>query len=99
MHLHTIKTIVSDPALHNGQPVIAGTAIRVADLVAGYLFRGHTPETLAAEYKLPLGDVLAALAYYYQNKATFDAQRQSEADTAAAAKAQLAAAGRVITLE
>lgn len=99
MNVHTITTIVSAPALHDGQPVVAGTAIRVLDLVAGYLYRGHSPETLAGDYQLPLGDVLAALAYYYQNKAEMDAHLRADAERAEALRQTLVAQGRAISLE
>lgn len=71
--LHRIDAIVSDPDVRNGQPMIAGTRIRLIDLVTGHLYRGLSPDELAVNYALTLSQVYAALAYYYQNKRDVDA--------------------------
>jgi len=94
--VHPIDTIVSDPQVRGGQPIIAGTTLRVSDVVASHIYRGLSPEELAVNFALDLGQVYAALAYYYQHKAAIDAQMQAEADRAARLLADLDAQGRLI---
>lgn len=78
-----ITGLVSDPDLRGGQPLIAGTALRVLDLAAFYYQSEQLPPPALAEYfQLSLDVVYAALAYYHQHKAAMDAQIQQEADKA-----------------
>lgn len=95
----SIDTIVSDTAIRDGQPIIAGTQVRVSDLVAGHLYRGHSPEALAVNYKLSLGQVYAALAYYYQHKGEIDDLLQQEARRADTYLNKLEQDGRLIRVE
>jgi uncharacterized protein (DUF433 family) len=80
--IHPIDTIVSDPRIHNGQPVVAGSRVRVVDLAASHLYRHLTPDELATNFNLDLAQVYAALAYYYQHKAEMDAVLRVEAQQA-----------------
>ena len=59
----TIDLIASDPTVRHGQPCIAGTGLRVTDLVMAHLFHRRTPDELAADYELSLAQVYAALAF------------------------------------
>jgi uncharacterized protein (DUF433 family) len=97
--IHPIETIISDPAIRGGQPIIAGTGVRVVDLVASYLFRGLTVEELAVNYALDLGQSHAALAYYYQHKAEMDTWMQNDEAEADRLLAELDAQGKLIRLE
>jgi uncharacterized protein (DUF433 family) len=97
--IHPIETIVSDPAIRRGQPIIAGTGVRVVDLVASYLFRGLTAEELAVNFALDLGQVHAALAYYYQHKAELDSWMRDDEAAADKLLAELEAQGKLIRLE
>lgn len=97
--VYPISTIVSDPTIHAGQPIIAGTHLRVMDLAASHLYRGLTPDALADNYALTLGQVYAALAYYYQHRAEVDAQMQQEAEAAEHYRQQLEAQGKVTRLD
>lgn len=54
--------ITSDPAVQFGKPVIVGTRVPV-DIIVGHIAAGNTPEQVAADYGLKLGDVRAALKY------------------------------------
>lgn len=80
--IHTIDTIVSDPQVRGGQPVITGTSLRVSDVAASHIYRGLSPEELAVNFGLDLGQVYAALAFYYQHKAEIDQQMRDEATKA-----------------
>ncbi|MBN1121828.1 MAG: DUF433 domain-containing protein [Anaerolineae bacterium] len=95
----SIDTIVSDTTIRDGQPILAGTQVRVSDLVASHLFRGHSPEALAVNYKLSLGQVYAALAYYYQHKDEIDRLLHQEAQRADTYLNKLEQDGRLIRVE
>ena len=99
MVVHSIDTIVSDPARRGGQPIISGTSIRVIDIVASYLYRGATPEELAISFALDLGQVYATLAYYHQHKAEIDEQMRRDAETAEKLLAEFDAEGKLIRIE
>lgn len=60
----SINLISSDPKVRGGRPCIAGTGIRVLDVVAVMLFHDQTPAEIAEAYALSLAQVHAALAYY-----------------------------------
>lgn len=94
-----ISEIVSDPAVRGGQPIIAGTRLRVSDIVAYYVHAGRTPEELAVGFSLELGQVLAALAYYHLHKAQIDAEMRANADEAEKWMNQAAKQGRLIRFE
>ncbi len=94
-----IEAIVSDPALRGGQPIIAGTSVRVIDLVAYYHYAGKTPEELAAGFSLSLGQVHVALAYYHLHKDEIDAEMRADAELAEQRLQKLARQGRVIPVE
>ena len=53
---------------------IAGTTIKVIELAVDKRAHNSTPEEMQAEYPhLSLAQIYAALAYYYQHQAEFDA--------------------------
>ncbi|MBX2997696.1 MAG: DUF433 domain-containing protein [Caldilineaceae bacterium] len=84
----TIDLIASDPTIRNGRPCIAGTGLRVTDLVAAHLFHQRTPDEIAANYELSLAQVYAALAYYYEHKLELDRDIRSQIDKARSLKEQ-----------
>lgn len=94
-----IETIISAPEIRSGEPIIAGSQVRVVDIVASHLYRGHNPDELATQFDLNLGQVYAALAYYYQHKAELDARLQTNTDTAEHYINQLAQQGKLIRIE
>jgi len=63
-----------------GKPCIAGTRIRVQDVVIRTDL-GESPDEIVRAYpQLTLADIHAALAYYYDNRAAIDQQiREGEA--------------------
>jgi uncharacterized protein (DUF433 family) len=95
----SIDTIVSDSSIRDGQPIVAATQIRVSDIAASHLYRGQTPDELAVNYKLSLGQVYAALAYYYQHKDQIDELMQQEWDRANTYLETLEKNGRLIRVE
>ncbi len=99
MTIHPIETIISDAGIRGGQPIIAATALRVSDLVASHLYRGLSPEELAINFGLNLGQVYAALAYYYQHKTEIDAQMQADTLEAEHLLAELAAQKKLMRFD
>lgn len=96
---YSIDTIVSDPQVRGGQPIIKGTSIRVLDVIATHLYRGLSPEELAVNFRLDLGQVYAVLAYYYQHKSQLDAQFRRDAEIAEKLLAEFEAQGKLIRIE
>jgi uncharacterized protein (DUF433 family) len=94
----SIDVIVSDPTIRGGRPSIAGRAITVSDLIAGYLYKKYTPEDLAQHYDLTLGQVYAALAYYYAHKNETDAEMQHDEAEANRLLAKLTQEGKATPL-
>jgi uncharacterized protein (DUF433 family) len=93
-----IESVVSDPEIRGGQPIIAGTTLRVSDLAAYHVLAGLTSEQLSAQFELDLARVHAALAYYYDHKAGIDAEIRANADQAEIWRQRLTAQGRGLTV-
>jgi uncharacterized protein (DUF433 family) len=73
-----IDSIISDPQIRGGRPIIAGTGIRVSDVAALTVFQQRTPDEIAINYNLSLAQVYAALAYYYAHKKDIDEEIRSD---------------------
>ncbi len=70
--VHSINLISSNPKVRGGRPCVAGTGLRVTDIVMASLFHNQTPDEIAVGYGVSLAQVHAALAYYYEHKAQID---------------------------
>lgn len=58
-----------------GMPIIAGTTMKVVELVMAQIAYGWTPEELYLQHRyLTLGQIHAALAYYWDHKEELDAE-------------------------
>ncbi len=53
--VQSINLIVSDPDVRGGRPCIAGTGVRVTDVVMAMLFHDQTPGEIAAAAVLNKG--------------------------------------------
>lgn len=93
-----IDSVVSDPEVRGGQPLIAGTTLRVSDLASYHTLAGLTPEQLSAQFDIDMARVHAALAYYYQNKTAIDAEIRSNSDQAEILRQRLIDQGRGVNL-
>jgi uncharacterized protein (DUF433 family) len=93
-----IDSVVSDPEIRGGQPLIAGTTLRVSDLASYHTLAGLTPDQLSVQFDLDLARVHAALAYYYQNKPAIDAEIRSNADQAEVLRQRLITQGLCVNL-
>jgi uncharacterized protein (DUF433 family) len=91
----SIDEIIYDPKIRGGQPVIKGTGIRVIDLVAYHIGRDKmSAEALADSFRLELGQVYAALAYYYLHKDEVNAAMRAETERGEALFKVLEAQGK-----
>ena len=64
-----------------GSVVLAGTTMRVVELVMAQRAHGWSPEELHFQFPhLPLGHIHAALAYYWDHKAEVDADIERETE-------------------
>lgn len=64
--------IVIEPDILGGEPHIAGHRIAVSHIVTWIVSQHATPEAIAGEFHLTLGEVYAALSYYYDHKDEID---------------------------
>ena len=66
---HPVEHIVSTPGTCGGKPRIAGSRIRVQDVVVWHEAWGLSPEEIVTDFpQLTLAQVHAALAYYYDHR-------------------------------
>ena len=61
------------PTVRGGRPRIADTRLTVGDIAALHLRMDKSLEEIAGKYQVTLGDVHAAMAYYYDHRAAIDA--------------------------
>lgn len=75
-----MREIVRDDAHSDGAPTIAGTGIRVADVVDAYVYSDYDPAEITDLYPgLSLADVHTALAYYYDHLDEFESSDSGRA--------------------
>jgi uncharacterized protein (DUF433 family) len=79
-----IGTLIdSDPKIHGGCPIIAGTGVTVRRIAIWYK-QGYSAEEIADQIShLTLSQVYAALTYYHTNREEIDgdiAAEEAEAD-------------------
>lgn len=86
--IQSIDAITTDPNVRGGRPCLAGTEVRVIDVVMAHLFHQRNPSEIAADYELPLAHVYAALAYYFDHKPGLDADIRQQLAAARQAKDQ-----------
>src|SRR5437763_1413590 len=93
----SINLIATNPEVRGGRPCIAGTGLRVTDVVIATIMHLQSPDEIAAAYGLTLAQVYAALAYYYEHQAELDADIHQQITTAQALKEKhIANGGRSI---
>lgn len=63
-----VGKIRKDPDICDGVPVVEETRTRVLDIVIAFEHKGLSPDEIVDHYpQLDLGDVHAALSYYYKH--------------------------------
>ncbi len=96
--IESINLISIDPNVRGGRPCIAGTGLRVTDVVMATLFHQRTPGEIASDYEISLAQVHAALAYYYQHKTDLDADIRQQIETARELKEKQVGSRRLLDL-
>ncbi len=72
------------PGLCGGRACIAGHRIRVADIAVWHERRGYSPDEIIGMFpSLSLGDVHAALAYYFDHREEVDRDLRDDETIAA----------------
>lgn len=66
------RHIVIDPDVCHGKPHLAARRIRVQDIAVWHERLGMSVDEICADYGLSLGEVYAALAYYFDYKDQID---------------------------
>ena len=89
--IESIDLIYRNPKIRGGLPCIVGTSLRVMDIVNAMRWNELSPKQMTDAYQITLGQVHAALAYYYCNQAKIDADiREDERKSKAIAEKVLA---------
>lgn len=78
----SINLIVSNPDVRGGRPCLAGTGLRVTDIVIASIMRLQSPDEIAFGFDITLAQVYAAMAYYYEHQAELDADMRQQVATA-----------------
>ena len=71
--------IITDPKLHGGRPVIAGTGNTVR-AIAIMRKQGYSPKEISGELPLNLAQVNAALTYYHLHMDEIEADILADAE-------------------
>ena len=71
--IQSIDLIATNPDVRGGRPCLAGTGIEVTTIVIAHLFHDQSAGEIASDYGVPIAQVYAALAYYYEHKDELDA--------------------------
>ena len=65
--------VAINPKICNGSPVVAGTRVRIVDIVIAYEYFDCDPDEIIGTYPhLKLEQVHDALSYYYENRDAMD---------------------------
>lgn len=76
-----VNHIDMTPGVCGGKPRVAGTRIRVEDIVIWHELQGRSPAEIVADFpQLSLADIHAALAFYFDHREEIQRQmRESRA--------------------
>ena len=75
----TTSHIQTDPSICGGLPCVAGTRIRVQDIYVWHELQGQTADVIVSRFpQLRMGDVYAAMAYYWDHREEVDRQMRDE---------------------
>lgn len=94
----TIESIVSDPQVRGGRPVISGTTLRVSDVALASRAE-LSAEAIAQRYGLNAAQVHAALAYYHLHREEIDAEIRRDDEESTHWVGELEAQGKLIRLD
>ena len=66
------------PGVCGGRPRIVGRRIRVQDIYEWHELMGWSPDEIASQFGLTLGDIHAALAYYFDHREEIQQQMRTD---------------------
>ena len=89
----SINLITSNPKIRGGRPCIAGTGLRVTDIMMASIYQMQTPDEIAVGFGVSLAQVYAAFAYYYEHQAELDDDIHTQITQARAVREQHIANG------
>jgi len=70
--------ITKKSKISKGSPIIAGTRVRVLDIIIEYEYLGHSPdEIISAHPHLILSQIHDALSFYYEHREEMDQEIRS----------------------
>ncbi len=76
--------ITKKPGISKGGPIIAGTRVRVLDIIIEYEYLGHSPdEIISAHPHLILPQIHDALSFYYERREEMDEEIRSRKEAIA----------------
>ena len=85
-----VNHIEATPGVCGGKPRVAGTRIRVEDIVVWHELQGKSPNEIVADFpQLSLADVHAALTYYFDHREEIQRQMREAREFAATMKASI----------
>ena len=79
----SINMIATNPQVRSGRPYILGTTLTVADIVSAKIYQQLEADGVADYFEIPLQQVHAALAYYYEHKVEIDQDIRQQRELAA----------------
>ncbi len=80
--VESINLITRTPDVRGGRPCIAGTGLRVSDIVVAMRYNDRSPSQIAEGFQVSLAEVYAALAYYHLHLDEIDADIEDQIQTA-----------------
>ncbi|MGH7140193.1 MAG: DUF433 domain-containing protein [Pirellulales bacterium] len=85
-----VNHIEATPGVCGGKPRIAGTRIRVEDIVVWHELQGKSPNEIIADFPhVSLADVHAALTYYFDHREEIQRQMREAREFATTVRASI----------
>src|SRR5437588_8200075 len=83
MQATEIQHVTKTPGVCGGKACITGHRIRVMDIVVWHEMRGYSPDEIVQMFPgITLGDVRAALAYYFDHRSEIEADLKRDEELA-----------------
>lgn len=80
--VESINLITRNPDIRGGRPCIAGTGLRVSDIVVAMRYHDRSPSQIAEGFQVSLAEVYAALSYYHAHEREIDDDIDDQITTA-----------------
>ena len=80
--VESINLITRNPEIRGGRPCIAGTGLKVSDIVMAMRYHDRSPEQISEGYQISVAEVYAALSYYQLHIDEIDTDIENQIQTA-----------------